>query len=178
MRLIDADALLEKLKSEWAFLSHDDYVQEVTNAPAIEGEAVLLGNMQNSPEAVQAYIRQSMPNISKELVALMTRPSIQECVTRFLRWKLPKDFSPDAGISFERVFNKDTPYEMEHSPTGTNLLDAVQAKEMIEHILAGAHIELSPPQPQPVREALEEAAKIAEKYEPDEKQDYIDYASR
>jgi hypothetical protein len=36
MRLIDADALLEKLKSEFAFISHDDYVYEIINAPEIE----------------------------------------------------------------------------------------------------------------------------------------------
>lgn len=38
MRLIDADALLEKLKGDWAFLSHGFYVQEITNAPTIQRE--------------------------------------------------------------------------------------------------------------------------------------------
>ena len=40
-RLIDADALLEQLKGTHAFLSHDDYVQEVTNAPTVQCEATI-----------------------------------------------------------------------------------------------------------------------------------------
>ena len=37
-RLICADALLEQLKGTHAFLSHDDYVQEVTNATTVQRE--------------------------------------------------------------------------------------------------------------------------------------------
>ena len=39
-RLIDADDLLEKLKSDWAFLSHECYVQEIANAPTVQREPV------------------------------------------------------------------------------------------------------------------------------------------
>lgn len=52
-----------------------------------------------------------------------------EMVTRFLGWKLPKDFAPDAGISFE---------ESAWWPSGTNLFHAGQAKEMLEHAVAGS----------------------------------------
>jgi hypothetical protein len=48
-------------------------------------------------------------------------------VDRFLQWKLPTGFAPDCGI-----------YYVEDSirqPTGTNLLTATQAKEMLEFIL-------------------------------------------
>lgn len=50
-------------------------------------------------------------------------------VDRFLGWKLPKDFAPDAGISFE---------EGALWPSGTNLLHAGQAKEMLEYVVGGA----------------------------------------
>ena len=51
-----------------------------------------------------------------------------EMVSRFLGWKLPKDFTPDAGISFA---------ESAWWPTGTNLLHAGQAREMLEQVVCG-----------------------------------------
>lgn len=56
---------------------------------------------------------------------------VRELVNRFLCWKLPKDFYPDAGISFERRNDYDGP----HWPIGTNLFTADQARDMIEHML-------------------------------------------
>jgi hypothetical protein len=54
---------------------------------------------------------------------------IKEMVDRFLAWQLPKDFSPDAGITF-------TPSPHPHGwPTGTNLFTAAQAKAMLWHLL-------------------------------------------
>lgn len=78
----------------------------------------------------------------------MTTPRIEEnlikhLVDRFLGWKLPADFHPDAGISFKPTFN-DTPEIMQalglaepmhHEPTGTNLFTAEQAKEMFRFLL-------------------------------------------
>jgi hypothetical protein len=68
---------------------------------------------------------------------------INKMVDNFLQWKLPSDFSPDAGISFEPEFNHDYMARqgkppMKHNPIGTNLFNAGQAKAMIEHMLAGA----------------------------------------
>jgi hypothetical protein len=60
---------------------------------------------------------------------------IDEMVDRFLSWKLPASFSPDAGISFKPIYNEGTPYQGRHEPTGTNLLDATQAKAMVLHLL-------------------------------------------
>ena len=65
-----------------------------------------------------------------------TKALIDAMVNRFLCWKLPKNFTPDAGIRF-------TPYRIQqhdgpHWPTGTNLLNAEQAREMIEHALGDA----------------------------------------
>lgn len=59
-----------------------------------------------------------------------------EMVSRFLAWKLPKDFCPDAHISF----NPTKPYEGDEFgnswwPIGTNLLHAGQAREMLESVV-------------------------------------------
>ena len=65
--------------------------------------------------------------------------AIDEVVNRFLCWKLPQDFYPDCGITFQR----EGPYEhpvygrIKYEPTGTNLLHAGQAKAMFEHCLQG-----------------------------------------
>ncbi|WP_198363662.1 hypothetical protein [Burkholderia ubonensis] len=53
-----------------------------------------------------------------------------DMVTRFLGWRVPDDFAPDAGISFKPPINPDL------WPVGTNLLTAPQARQMLEHVLA------------------------------------------
>lgn len=58
-----------------------------------------------------------------------------EIINRFLGWKLPENFNPDGGISFKRDFNEHTAYPMKNEPTGTNLFDAMQAREMVRYIL-------------------------------------------
>ena len=58
-----------------------------------------------------------------------------EMVTRFLWWRLPDDFQPDGGITFNR-FVGCQPRPPEWWPVGTNLLTAVQAKAMLQHVLA------------------------------------------
>lgn len=67
----------------------------------------------------------------------MTDDQIKHMVSRFLAWRLPLDFNPDAGISFEPEFNVGTPHPMRHEPSGTNLLDAAQAEQMVRHMLDG-----------------------------------------
>jgi hypothetical protein len=54
---------------------------------------------------------------------------VKEMVNRFLGWKLPKDFAPDAGVSFN------PPVNPEWWPIGTNLFHDGQAKEMVRHML-------------------------------------------
>lgn len=58
---------------------------------------------------------------------------IKEMVSRFLGWKIPKDFAPDAGIRFAPgpIQQPDGP----HWPSGTNLFHAGQAQEMFKHCL-------------------------------------------
>jgi hypothetical protein len=60
--------------------------------------------------------------------------AVKQMVDRFLAWRLPKDFSPDDGISAKRP---NYAPEVEWAPTGTNLLTASQAEAMVRHMLAG-----------------------------------------
>ena len=68
-----------------------------------------------------------------------TNEQIDKMVDRFLGWKIPKDFCPDAGISFEPEHSVDYMASkgkppMRHEPVGTNLFTADQAKEMIKYM--------------------------------------------
>ena len=54
---------------------------------------------------------------------------LEECVDRFLAWRLPDKFTPDGGVSF-----KPTEYAPAVWPSGTNLLDATQTREMVLHV--------------------------------------------
>ena len=67
----------------------------------------------------------------------MTDAQIKHMVDRFLGWKLPKNFSPDAGISFKAVYNEKSPWPGKHEPSGTNLFDATQATAMVRHMIEG-----------------------------------------
>lgn len=62
---------------------------------------------------------------------------IKHMVDRFLGWRLPENFSPDAGISFKRTFNEHTQWPMKNEPIGTNLFDASQATEMVRYMVEG-----------------------------------------
>lgn len=57
-----------------------------------------------------------------------------EMVTRFLAWRLPSDFNPDGYISFDA--KRAAEVRLVHF--GTHLLNAHQARAMLEHVLAGA----------------------------------------
>jgi hypothetical protein len=65
---------------------------------------------------------------------IMKAVDIDAAVNRFLGWKLPDNFNPDGGISFAREVNG-APRQSSWWPTGTNLLDASQAKEMLLYVL-------------------------------------------
>jgi hypothetical protein len=67
----------------------------------------------------------------------MTDDQIKHMVDRFLQWRLPENFSPDAGISFKREFNEHTAHPMKHEPVGTNLFNATQAEEMVRYMIDG-----------------------------------------
>jgi hypothetical protein len=72
----------------------------------------------------------------------MTEDQIKHMVSRFLCWRLPDDFHPDAGIKFEPDFNVEYNASQgrppsRHEPTGTNLFTAIQAEKMVRHMLEG-----------------------------------------
>lgn len=67
----------------------------------------------------------------------MTEAQIKHMASRFLSWKLPDNFNPDGGISFERDCNAGTPWPSKREPVGTNLLDAAQAEAMVRHLVEG-----------------------------------------
>lgn len=67
----------------------------------------------------------------------MTEAQIKHMVDRFLMWKLPEHFSPDNGISFERIAGANGPHPFKREPSGTNLFDATQANTMVRYMLEG-----------------------------------------
>jgi len=67
----------------------------------------------------------------------MSDEQIKYMAERFLGWRLPDSFSPDAGISFDPVFNKGTQYERRHQPVGTNLFDYEEALAMVRYMAEG-----------------------------------------
>ena len=66
----------------------------------------------------------------------MTEDQIDHMVNRFLQWKLPEHFRPDGGVSFQPSFPEE-PMRSRHWPSGTNILCATQARQMILHMLEG-----------------------------------------
>ena len=72
----------------------------------------------------------------------MTDEQIKYMADRFLGWRLPENFNPDAGISFEPEFNKEWNAKQgnppqRHEPVGTNLFSADPAEAMVRHMLEG-----------------------------------------
>lgn len=72
----------------------------------------------------------------------MTDEQIKYMVSRFLGWKLPESFRPDAGINFNPHFNVEYNATLgkppqRHEPSGTNLLDATQAEAMVRFMVEG-----------------------------------------
>lgn len=81
---------------------------------------------------------------------------INRMVDRFLAWPLPKDFSPDCGISFDGAGTDPEGYQdaagyRRSWPIGTNLLTAEQAREMFQYVLADEGPQ-KPPAPRGVGE--------------------------
>ena len=68
----------------------------------------------------------------------MNGEQINHMVNRFLGWRLPENFSPDAGISFKATFNDHMPFgPQKYNPSGTNLFDATQAEAMVRYMVEG-----------------------------------------
>lgn len=132
------------------------------------GIGYLVDGVRVSPERVRVFYRdraalaapaapQHATIIDHKEKEMLTDDQIKTMVDRFLAWKLPADFAPDAGIKFDPVFNKGTPYEMRHEPTGTNLFHAQQAEAMVRHMVEG----IAAPQPEAAPQAQPSDAKQA-----------------
>lgn len=67
----------------------------------------------------------------------MTEEQIKQLANRFLMWKLPEDFNPDGGITFDRVGNLGTGHRYYRQPVGTNLFTATQAEAMVRFMAEG-----------------------------------------
>ena len=68
----------------------------------------------------------------------MTDDQIKHMAERFLAWKLPEDFNPDDGISFEPEYTTHPfPTKARRNPTGTNLFSYTQAEAMVRHMVEG-----------------------------------------
>lgn len=63
-----------------------------------------------------------------------TKLLLDEMVNRFLCWRLPQDFAPDAGISFTHY--TDPTWTHDNWPIGTNLFNDPQARAMLAHVCA------------------------------------------
>lgn len=77
-------------------------------------------------------------------MAHLTDDQIKHIVNRFLGWRVPSSFNPDAGIVY-------TPKRqlpgIDRRPRGTNLLDAAQAEAMVRYIVDGMPAALANGQP-------------------------------
>lgn len=67
----------------------------------------------------------------------MTDKQIKLMTERFLGWKLPEDFNPDAGISFKKTYTGYDGKEYPNLVSGTNLFNYDQAKLMVQHMVEG-----------------------------------------
>lgn len=79
------------------------------------------------------------PDMEKSAAASkpLTDEQIKHMVDRFLGWKLPANFTPDDGISFDPIMNKGHAFESRRTPSGTNLFDAQQATDMVRYMVEG-----------------------------------------
>ena len=69
---------------------------------------------------------------------MLTDEQIKHMRDRFLGWKLPDNFNPDGGVKFDAYgAQKLNPNNAKYEPSGTNLLDAQQAEQMIRYMLDG-----------------------------------------
>ena len=99
-------------------------------AGIIQDAAPIVGKEPGEESAEE--IGRLLKQLASASPAALTAPNTKAMVDRFLGWKLPRDFSPDCGVSFTPVRHGD----LVSWPIGTNLLSADQARQMFEYVLA------------------------------------------
>jgi glutaredoxin len=88
----------------------------------------------------EASDRLSELEAERPAVVVPSEDQIKHMTNRFLGWRLPEDFRPDDGISFEPEFNKEWNASQgkppqRRTPTGTNLFSYTQAEAMVRYML-------------------------------------------
>ena len=106
-----------------------------SRAEAIEDAINILNDMQlyTAFDAVEPI--RSLATAPSGYVCVPVEPT-DEMVNAFLTWPLPKDFSPDCGVYFKPKV--EATWITPEWPSGTNLLTASQAREMLAHVLDAA----------------------------------------
>lgn len=98
---------------------------------------------QNDPEwLVTIPLKQLSVTTNAHREIPITDEQIKHMVNRFLGWRLPDNFHPDDGISFEAEYNVEYNSAQgkppaRRQPSGTNLFDAAQAEAMVRYMIEG-----------------------------------------
>jgi hypothetical protein len=114
----------------------DPYVRFVALFENANSGGDLLLQIRNTRgEINEIVLPREVATMMADAMAAAANPDVRvkQMVDRFLAWKLPENFFPDCGISFDK--SKIHPASW---PTGTNLLDATQATAMVRHMLGSA----------------------------------------
>ncbi len=101
------------------------------NAKALAAKAAAAADSPDAQRFAQAAlsVAQTQALLGDASPITLTADQIKYMVDRFLGWRLPRDFKPDGGISFDLI--------SAHGPSGTNLFDANQADRMVRYMLEG-----------------------------------------
>lgn len=102
---------------------------------AVDVECAHRQAAQGNPLAL-AYLDRMGTPADKTLPDALAEAQIKHMVDRFLGWKLPKDFRPDAGISYAPPNYTGMALD-NHYLSGTNLFDATQADAMMRYLVEG-----------------------------------------
>lgn len=91
-------------------------------------------------------------------------PDIRAMATRLMGWKLPKDFSPDGGISFKRESDYDHPEfgRTKFEPIGTNLFSVAQAEQMLAYLFEAQPRPMAATSPATAVDAVDERVPVDE----------------
>ena len=108
--------------------------------------AELIGELKSRSKPFDWPVLDALMSLALEALAMRLRPisedQIKHMANRFLGWKLPKDFSPDNGIYFERWYPYIESWKRSdlncRQPVGTNLLTATQAEAMVRYLVEDA----------------------------------------
>lgn len=114
----------------------------------LAGEACILDGIGAAPyrdviQAIQKALAEARPfspdwaNYKQGRAdGLADREVTEDMVSRFLNWPMPTTFSPDCGISFDGRKPDQFNPNGKGWPVGTNLLTAIEARAMLEHVLS------------------------------------------